>query len=73
MAQLAPTPTASGFERPVRAKAHRALRSRSMGFLHLPMTASLYLIIAALLSMSIGLLGFASALLNTPPASLMGR
>ena len=44
-----------------------------MGFLHLPMTASLYLIIAALLSMSIGLLGFASALLNTPPASLMGR
>jgi hypothetical protein len=42
-------------------KARRAPRSQSMGFLHLPTTGFLYLILTALLLISTGLLGFASA------------
>jgi hypothetical protein len=38
-----------------------------------PTTVLLYLIITALLFGTIGLLGFASALRDAPPASLMGR
>ena len=45
----------------------------SMGLLYLPTMGFLYLIITALLFGTIGLLGFASALRDAPPASLMGR
>ena len=44
-----------------------------MRFLYLPTTGYLYLIITALLFVTIGLLGFASALSDTPPVALMGR
>jgi hypothetical protein len=40
---------------------------------YLPTTVLLYLVITALLFGTIGLLGFASAFWDAPPASLWGR
>jgi|RhiMetdeSRZDD1v2_1073273.scaffolds.fasta_scaffold07494_14 hypothetical protein len=44
-----------------------------MGFLYVRLTGFLYLVVTALLFVAIGLLGFASARWDTPPASLLGR